>query len=67
MNLNCGLWYFNLDGQNVMHIYPDGVGLANNSILFIVVILLIPYNCNGFICLEFRWELDVNAEPETRS
>jgi hypothetical protein len=63
VNFNCGPWHFNLDGQKVMRIYPSGVGWANTLTFFIVVIFLIPYKCNGFICLEFRCELVVNAEP----
>lgn len=66
MYFNCGPWYFNLDGQKGMRLYPNGVGLANNLTLFIFVILLIKYNFNGFVCLESMWELVVNVEPAMR-
>jgi len=66
VDFNCGPWYFNLNGQKGLRIYPNGVGLADTLTLFSVVILLIPYNFNGFICLEFKWELVVNVKPAMR-
>jgi hypothetical protein len=63
-NFICCSWYFNLEGQNFICIYRNGVGLVNALTLFIVLILLIPYNFKGFIYLKFRWELAVNAVNE---